>query len=195
MFREPSRLPPVQVFTANTFPDERGFLLQSWVQHDLAARGIPSTFRQAIQTWSHRGVVRGLHFQWDPPMGKLVRCLHGAILDVVVDVRLGSPTYGDHVAVELTGRNHRVIWVPPGFAHGTFALEEGSIVLYECTAEHNPGGEGGILWNDPALAIAWPDISPIVSEKDRRAPTLAQWTADPRARRFGDASSAGVVQR
>src|SRR5579875_1844937 len=72
MFREPSRLPPVQVFTANAFPDERGFLLQSWVQHDLAARGIPSTFKQAIQTWSHRGVVRGLHFQWDPPMGKLV---------------------------------------------------------------------------------------------------------------------------
>ena len=184
MFREPSRLPPVQVFTANTFPDERGFLLQSWVHQDLAARGIPSTFKQAIQTWSRRGVVRGLHFQWDPPMGKLVRCLHGAILDVVVDVRVGSPTFGDHVAVELTGRNHRVIGVPPGFAHGTFALEEGSIVLYECTAEHGPGREGGIRWNDPALGIAWPDIPPIVSEKDRQAPTLAEWTADPRAQHF-----------
>jgi dTDP-4-dehydrorhamnose 3,5-epimerase len=117
-------------------------------------------------------------------MGKLVRCLHGGILDVVVDVRHGSPTLGDHVAVELTGDNHRVIWVPPGFAHGTFALEEGSIVLYECTSEHGPGKEGGILWNDPALGIAWPHITPIVSPKDREAPTLAQWLDDPRSQHF-----------
>ena len=180
---EPTSIPDVKVVVAKTFPDERGFLLQSWVAADLQALGIPSDFKQAIQTVSRKGVVRGLHFQWDPPMGKFVRCIHGGILDVVVDVRHGSPTHGKHVAVELTGKNHRIIWVPPGFAHGTFALEEGSIVLYECTSAHS-ANEGGILWNDPALGIRWPDLPPIVSQKDKDAPTLAQWLADPRSRAF-----------
>lgn len=184
MRREPNEIAAVKVITAKHFTDERGFLLQSWVKQDLAAAGIPSEFKQAIQTYSKRGVVRGLHFQWDPPMGKLVRCIYGAIIDVVVDIRHGSPTLGDHLAVELTGRNHQVIWVPPGFAHGTIALEDDSIVLYECTSEHGPGKEGGILWNDPALRIQWPDIPAIVSEKDRQAQTLAEWLADPRSGHF-----------
>ena len=185
---DPERLPPVQVLAAKTFPDERGFLLQAWVRKDLQAAGIPCEFKQAIQTVSRRGVVRGLHFQWSPSMGKYVRCMRGAILDVVVDVRPGSKTFGDHVAVELSERNHRVIWVPPGFAHGTFATEDDTVVHYECTAEHAVGNEGGIRWDDPALGIAWPDISPIVSEKDRITPTLAQWQADPRFKtiRFDD---------
>src|SRR5580765_7356102 len=109
MQREPERMPGVAVITAKHFPDERGFLLQAWVKKDLQAAGIPSEFKQAIQTVSKRGVVRGLHFQWDPAMGKYVRCIRGAILDVVVDVRPGSPTFGHHVAVELSERNHRVI--------------------------------------------------------------------------------------
>lgn len=184
MIRKADQLSGVKVIVAKHFPDERGFLLQSWVEADLRADGIPSSFHQAIQTCSKRGVVRGLHFQWDPPMGKLVRCIHGAIVDVVVDVRHGSPTLGDHLAIELTGTNHKVIWVPPGFAHGTFALEEGSIVLYECTAAHGPGREGGIRWNDPALGIVWPDISPIVSQKDVDSPSLAEWLADPRSQHF-----------
>lgn len=181
---DPSAIPAVKLITAKHFVDERGYLLQSWVKADLDAAGIPSSFKQAIQTYSKRGVVRGLHFQWDPPMGKLVRCLAGAIIDVVVDVRHGSPTLGDHLAVELTGRNHQVIWVPPGFAHGTVALEDDSIVLYECSSEHGQGREGGILWNDPALGIKWPALPPIVSDKDRQAPTLAQWLADPRSQHF-----------
>ncbi len=184
MLVEPSRMPGVKVITAKNFHDDRGFLLQSWVKQDLEADGIPTDFRQAIQTWSKRGVVRGLHFQWDPPMGKLVRCIRGAIIDVVVDVRHGSPTLGEHVAVELSDENHRVIWVPPGLAHGTFALEEDSVVLYECSSEHGPGREGGIRWDDPALQIAWPNLPPIVSEKDRVAPTLAEWLADPRSQHF-----------
>jgi dTDP-4-dehydrorhamnose 3,5-epimerase len=184
MLRQPDQIPGLKILTAKQFPDERGFLLQSWVRQDLATAGIPSDFKQAIQTVSKRGVVRGLHFQWAPPMGKFVRCIHGGIVDVVVDVRHGSPTLGDHAAVELTGSNHRIIWVPPGFAHGTFALEEGTIILYECTAEHGVGGEGGILWNDPALAIHWPDLPPIVSAKDKEAPTLKQWLADPRSQHF-----------
>ena len=184
MLRKPEELAGIKVVTAKNFHDERGFLLQSWVKPDLDALGIPSDFKQAIQTVSKRGVVRGLHFQWAPPMGKYVRCIHGAIIDVVVDVRHGSPTLGDHTAVELTGRNHNVIWVPPGFAHGTFALEDHSIVLYECSSPHGVGGEGGIRWNDPALGISWPDVPPIVSEKDRIAPTLAEWLADERSRHF-----------
>jgi dTDP-4-dehydrorhamnose 3,5-epimerase len=116
-------------------------------------------------------------------MGKYVRCLRGAVLDVVVDVRHGSPRLGDHLAVELNDRNHRAIWVPPGFAHGTFALEEASIVLYECTVEHGPG-EGGIRWNDPTLGITWPAIDATVSEKDRLAPTLRAWLDDARSQHF-----------
>jgi dTDP-4-dehydrorhamnose 3,5-epimerase len=181
---EPSRMPGIQVLTAKRYPDERGFLLQSWVREDLEGAGIPSDFKQAIQTVSRRGVVRGLHFQWAPPMGKYVRCVHGAILDVVVDVRHGSPAIGHHAAVELSGENHQVIWVPPGFAHGTFALTDHAIVLYECTAAHGVGGEGGIRWDDPALCIDWPKIDPIVSEKDQKAPTLAEWLADPRSQNF-----------
>ena len=184
MRREWNQLSGLQVVTAKHFPDERGYLLQSWVRAELEAAGIPADFHQAIQTYSKRGVVRGLHFQWAPPMGKYVRCIHGAIVDVVVDVRHGSPTRGDHAAVELTDRNHQVIWVPPGFAHGTYALADDTIVLYECTAPHGVGGEGGIRWNDPALGIEWPRLTPIVSEKDRVAPTLAEWKADPRFERI-----------
>jgi dTDP-4-dehydrorhamnose 3,5-epimerase len=184
MLVEPSRMPGIQVIVAKTFPDERGFLLQSWVKQDLEAAGIPTHFEQAIQTCSKRGVLRGLHFQWAPPMGKYVRCIRGGILDVVVDVRHGSPQLGNHVAVELTDRNHQVIWVPPGFAHATFATQDDTIVLYECTASHGVGGEGGIRWNDPALGIAWPNIEPIVSEKDQVAPTLAEWLEDPRSKNF-----------
>ncbi len=181
---QPEQIPAIKLLTARTFPDERGFLLQSWVRTELEAAGVPATFQQAIQTYSRRGVLRGLHFQWDPPMGKLVRCIHGAIIDVVVDVRYGSPTLGQHLAVELTGRNHQIIWVPPGFAHGTLALEDDSIVLYECTTEHGAGREGGIRWDDPALGIAWPKLPFIVSDKDRQAPTLAEWLADPRSQHF-----------
>jgi len=184
MLRQWNEVPGIKVVEAKHYPDERGFLLQSWVKADLDAQGIPSQFFQAIQTHSKRGVIRGLHFQWAPPMGKYVRCVHGAIIDVVVDVRHGSPTLGDHVAVELTDRNHRVIWVPPGFAHGTVALADDTIVLYECSSPHGAGGEGGILWNDPALGIVWPDIPPIVSAKDVAAPPLKEWLADARSQNF-----------
>jgi dTDP-4-dehydrorhamnose 3,5-epimerase len=161
----PERLKGLVLLTAATFPDERGYVLQSWVGQILEQAGIPARFGQAIQTVSRRGVLRGIHFQWQPLMGKLVRCVRGAIL-------------------ELSGENRQIIWVPPGFAHATFALEDDTIVLYECSSEHGVGNEGGILWNDPALGIAWPDIPAIVSAKDRVAPTLAAWLADPRSRHF-----------
>jgi dTDP-4-dehydrorhamnose 3,5-epimerase len=183
MRRDPRDIAGLELLTAKHFPDDRGYLLQSWVQSAMDEAGIPGPFRQAIQSGSHRGVLRGLHFQWDPPMGKLVRCVSGSVLDVAVDVRHGSPTLGDHALVELNDRNHSVFWIPPGFAHGFLALEEGAIVLYECTAPHSPN-EGGIRWNDPALGIAWPAMDFIVSDKDRIAPTLAEWMADPRSQGF-----------
>jgi len=184
MRKAPEEVPGVQLFAAECFRDERGVLIESWVQSKLRARGLEGNFRQAVQTISRRGVVRGLHFQWDPPVGKLVRCASGAVLDVIVDVRLDSPTLGDHVAAELTGENHNVLWVPNGFAHGFMALEERSIVFYQFTAEWSPTGEGAIRWNDPALGICWPDLPPIVSAKDQKAPTLREWLDDPRSRNF-----------
>jgi dTDP-4-dehydrorhamnose 3,5-epimerase len=172
----------LQLFEAECFPDERGYLLQSYVRSALERRGIPAEFRQAIQSESKRGTVRGLHFQWNPPQGKLIRCVSGRIFDIAVDIRRGSPTLSDYVAVEMSRENRLVFWLPPGFAHGFMALEDGTIVLYECTEEWNPAGEGGICWNDPVLAIAWPDLLALVSDKDRRNRPLAEWLADPRSK-------------
>ncbi len=174
----------LKLFSAKCFPDERGYLLQSYVRSDLEARGISARFCQALQSQSRRGTVRGLHCQWDAPQGKLIRCVSGRIFDVAVDVRHGSPALGDHVAVEMSEASSLVFWLPPGFAHGFMALEDETTVLYECTEEWNPRGEGGILWNDPALAIAWPDLPALVSPKDRVNPTLSAWLADPQSRSF-----------
>ncbi len=184
MLKQIDQIDGLQLFATKNFIDARGSLLQSYVRSDLENRGIPADFRQANQSRSRRGVVRGLHFQWDPPQGKLLRCVRGAILDVAVDIRHGSPTCGDHCTVELTEENSKTFWIPAGFAHGFMALEEDSIVLYECTAEWNPAGEGGILWSDPALGIAWPGTDRIVSPKDMRNPTLARWLEDPRSQAF-----------
>jgi dTDP-4-dehydrorhamnose 3,5-epimerase len=184
MFRPADQIPGVQLFKASTFSDERGFLLEAWVESKLRARGIEGPFRQAVQTRSRLGVVRGMHFQWSPPVAKLVRCAHGCVYDVILDIRIGSPTFGDHFGVELTGENHNVLWVPVGFAHGFMALEEDSIVFYQFTNEWSASGEGAIRWDDPALEIEWPPIPAIVSPKDQSAPTLADWVADPRSRNF-----------
>jgi dTDP-4-dehydrorhamnose 3,5-epimerase len=179
-----AEIPGIQVFTARSFADERGFLLQSYVRSELVGLGIPGEFAQAIQSQSRQGVVRGLHFQWAPPQGKLIRCVQGAIWDVVVDLRHGSPALGCHFALEMSSENNRVLWVPAGFAHGFMAMVDASIVLYECTAEWAPAAEGGILWSDPELGIEWPKLKPIVSAKDCANPTLSEWLADTRSRNF-----------
>jgi len=184
MLRRIDQIEGPQVFQAKCFFDERGFLLQSFERSDLESRNIRAEFRQAIQSRSRRGVVRGLHFQWAPPQGKLVRCVAGSIFDVIVDVRHGSPSLGDHAAIEMSAQNNLVLWVPPGFAHGFMATDEGSMVLYECTSEWAPEAEGGIRWDDPDLGIAWPVLPAIVSQKDRRLPMLAQWMGDPRSMSF-----------
>ncbi len=184
MLRPVDQMPGLQAFEARTFSDDRGVLLQAFVRSDLEARAIPGEFRQAIQSRSHRGVIRGLHFQWDPPQGKLVRCVRGRIFDVVVDIRHGSPTLGDHACVELSAENNNVLWVPAGFAHGFMTLEEDSVMLYFCTEEWSPAGEGGILWSDPVLGISWPALQPLVSARDRQNFALTRWLADERSKAF-----------
>ncbi|HYK91985.1 MAG TPA: dTDP-4-dehydrorhamnose 3,5-epimerase [Acidobacteriota bacterium] len=184
MRRKIDEVEGLKLFEAPCFPDGRGYLLQSYLCSDLERRGLPSRFRQAIQSKSKCGTVRGLHFQWDRPQGKLIRCVAGRIFDVAVDIRRSSQTLGDYVAVEMSDTNRLVFWLPPGFAHGFMALEEETIVLYECTEEWNPAGEAGILWSDPALGIHWPDVPALVSAKDTKNPTLAQWLSTPRSSAF-----------
>ncbi len=169
-------IPDIFLVTPKKHGDRRGFFSETFRADVFAAHGIGVSFVQDNQAFSeHKGVLRGLHFQAPPHVqGKLVRCTRGAILDVGVDIRVGSPTYGRHVAVELSAANWHQLWVPPGFAHGYVTLQDNSEVLYKVTDYYAPEFERGIAWDDPALAINWrlsaTDV--ILSDKDRRQPRL-----------------------
>lgn len=157
--------------------DARGFFSEVYRRDALLAAGVNTHFVQDNHVYSQKsGVLRGLHFQAPPhAQGKLVRCIKGAILDVAVDIRLGSPSFGHHVAAELSAANWQQLWVPPGFAHGYLTLEADCEVVYKVTQYWNPNAERGIAWDDPALAIEW-DRSPselTIAEKDRDNPCLA----------------------
>ena len=173
-----SRIPDVRVLEPAISRDARGFFSEVFNQRRLAEQGIEATFVQDNHSLSvERGVVRGLHFQAPPhAQGKLVRVTRGAILDVAVDIRRGSPTFGQHVAVELSAENWRQLWVPPGFAHGFCTLTANTEVLYKVTDYYAPESESGLAWNDPALAIGWPVRAgeAILSDKDRAYPPLAE---------------------
>jgi dTDP-4-dehydrorhamnose 3,5-epimerase len=160
------------------FGDARGFFSEVWKRSALDAVGVRIDFVQDNHSWSKEaGVLRGLHFQRPPhAQGKLVRCTRGRVLDVVVDLREGSPTYGRHGMVELSAENWRQLWVPRGLAHGFLTLEPDCEVLYKVDAEYNREADGGIAWDDPALGIPWPlpPGGPILSDKDRKAPRLAE---------------------
>jgi len=157
--------------------DQRGFFSETFREDILAAQGVDGHFVQDNHVFSaQKGVLRGLHFQTPPhAQGKLVRCARGAILDVCVDVMVGSPTYGRHVAVELSAANWHQLWVPQGFAHGYVTLVEDCEVIYKVTDYYSPDCDRGIAWDDPALAIDWylPATEIILSEKDQRQPRLA----------------------
>lgn len=173
----PQAIPDVLLIEPRRFGDARGFFSEVWKRSALAAAGLHVDFVQDNHSLSAAvGVVRGLHFQRPPTaQGKLVRVVRGRILDVAVDIREGSPTYGRHVAVELSAENWAQLWVPRGFAHGFMTLEPDTEVLYKVDQEYDPATDGGISWNDPDLGIAWP-LPPegaVVSEKDGRAPRLA----------------------
>lgn len=159
------------LITPQVFGDERGYFFESFRQDTFADAGVDMPFVQDNQSRSQRGAVRGLHFQAPPyEQGKLVRVLAGAVIDVAVDIRKESPTYGQHLFVKLDAITHQIFWVPPGFAHGFFTLEDDTVFAYKCTGYYHKAAEGGIRWNDPDLGIQWPGGEVILSDKDRELP-------------------------
>lgn len=156
-----------------SFADGRGWFMETYKKSEFAANGISADFVQDNHSYSAKGVVRGLHWQLSPhAQGKLVRAVGGTIWDVAVDLRPGSPSYGKWEGVELSGDNRRMLWIPPGFAHGFVCLSDSVHLLYKCTAEYCKAAEGGVRWDDPDLAIAWPIKDAEVSEKDASLPFL-----------------------
>lgn len=170
-----TRLPGVMLIEPRVFGDDRGFLFESWNARAFAEGGLDLQFVQDNHSKSARGVLRGLHYQNPDPQGKLVRVVAGAVYDVAVDIRRASPNFGRWVGVELSAENKRMLWVPPGFAHGFLSLADGTEFLYKCTAFYQPANEHSLLWNDPAIGIKWPldGIEPQLSGKDAVAKTLA----------------------
>jgi len=174
-FKPQQALPDVVLLEPKTFGDDRGWFMETYKRSEFEANGIRADFRQDNHSRSTaKGVLRGLHYQKDPAaQGKLVRCVVGAIYDVAVDIRKGSPTYGRWVAAELSAADRNMLWVPPGFAHGFCTLTEISEVMYKATAEYSAPHDRGIRWNDPAIGVRWPIATPVLSTKDAQAPTLA----------------------
>lgn len=181
---ETRALGEVVVLVPEAFHDERGFFMESFRADQFKNLGLPHDFLQDNHSRSTRGVVRGLHFQYEAPMGKLMRVTLGSVFLVAVDIRKGSPTLGKWFGIEASAENRRQVWAPAGFARGFCVLSEVAEVQYKCTAIYNQQGESGIRWDDPALAIAWPVADPKVSAKDRQAPTLEQWLDSPLANNF-----------
>ena len=165
-------LPGALILEPQVFGDARGFFYESYNEAKYRAAGIDHRFVQSNVSRSARGVLRGLHYQWPNPQGKLVSVLEGEVYDVAVDIRRGSPTFGQSVGVMLTADNHRHFWVPEGFAHGFCVLSEFATFTYQCTALYEPKADAGIHWNDAALGIDWPLSEPLLSDKDGKTPLL-----------------------
>ena len=176
-------IPGVLVLEPRSFGDSRGYFFESFSRREFVQKVMETEFVQDNESRSSFGVIRGLHFQKPPfAQSKLVRVVEGAVLDVAVDIRRGSPTFGRHVAVELSGENHRQVFIPRGFAHGFSVLSESVVFQYKCDNFYAPDSEGALAWNDPDLGIDWriPPEKAILSDKDRRHPRLkdADWLFD-----------------
>ena len=169
-----TELPDVIIIEPTVFGDDRGFFLESWSQARFSEAGLDLNFVQDNHSRSAKGVLRGLHYQNPNPQGKLVRVTSGRVFDVAVDIRQSSPHFKKWVGVELSADNKRMLWVPPGFAHGFLTLEEGTEFLYKCTALYEPSCDRNIRWDDPDIGITWPldADAPMVSAKDLAAPTF-----------------------
>ncbi|NMW22881.1 dTDP-4-dehydrorhamnose 3,5-epimerase [Rhodanobacter denitrificans] len=165
-------LPGALILEPQVFGDARGFFYESYNKAKWIEAGIDVNFAQSNVSRSARGVLRGLHYQWPNSQGKLVSVLEGEVYDVAVDIRRGSPTFGQSVGVMLTADNHRHFWVPEGFAHGFCVLSEFATFTYQCTALYDPKADAGIRWNDAALGIDWPLSEPLLSDKDGKTPLL-----------------------
>jgi dTDP-4-dehydrorhamnose 3,5-epimerase len=166
-------LPGCLVLEPQVFGDDRGFFYESFNQDKLSAIGLAPGFVQGNVSSSVRGVLRGLHYQWPRPQGKLVSVLEGEVWDVAVDIRRDSPDFGRWTAVVLSAENKRHFWIPEGFAHGFVALSERALFTYLCTATYDRAADAAIRWDDPQLAIDWPVSAPLLSDKDAKAPFLA----------------------
>ena len=171
---EPTELPGVLILEPKVFGDARGFFTETWHARRYAEAGLPEAFVQDNLSFSQRGVLRGLHYQNPHGQGKLVYVLQGTVFDVAVDIRVGSPTFGRWIGVTLSAENRRQFWVPPGFAHGFCVTSETALFAYKCSDYYAPEHEGSVLWNDPAIGIAWPVESPTLSAKDAAALRLAE---------------------
>jgi dTDP-4-dehydrorhamnose 3,5-epimerase len=169
-----TNLPGVVIIEPQVFEDKRGLFMETYHQRRYREGGIAGVFVQDNLSHSVRGILRGLHYQLNHPQAKLVQVVSGAIFDVAVDIRRGSPTFGQWSGVHLSADNHRQLFVPEGFAHGFCVLSATADVLYKCTNFYAPDDEGGILWSDPDINIAWPLQTPILSEKDSKYKTLKE---------------------
>jgi dTDP-4-dehydrorhamnose 3,5-epimerase len=175
---ETTHLPGVLIITPRVFPDPRGFFFESYNQESFRAQGMDTVFVQDNHSKSIQGTLRGLHFQLPPAAQvKLVRVVRGTIWDVAVDIRAGSPTFGQWCGVELSAENFRQLYLPVGYAHGFCVLSAEAEVLYKTSQVYSPAHERGILWNDPTLNVAWPISEPLLSDRDRRSTTLAGYLA------------------
>ena len=172
-------LPGCLVLEPQVFADERGEFFESWNQPRWAEEaGLDLSFVQSNVSRSERGVLRGLHYQWPLAQGKLVTVLEGEVQDVAVDLRRGSPTFGQSVSVLLSAANHRLLWIPEGFAHGFVVLSERALFHYLCTAPYKREDDAGVRWNDARLAIDWPVSEPLLSDKDAGLPFLDEIPAE-----------------
>lgn len=169
-------IPDLRIIEPKVYGDDRGFFMESWNRKAFADLGLDLDFTQDNHSRSAAGVLRGLHFQNPNPQGKLVRVTAGRVWDVAVDIRRSSPTFGKWVGVELSAANKRMFWVPPGFAHGFVALEDGTDFLYKCVGAYTPANEHSLLWNDPEVGIEWPleGLTPQLSAKDAAGTPLSR---------------------
>jgi len=181
---EKTLIEDVLVVKTEVFQDERGFFTEVYRRDKFKELGLPETFAQLNHSGSVKNVLRGLHFQWDPPMGKLMRVTRGKAFLVAVDIRKGSPTLGRWFGIEVSAENRIQVWAPAGFGRGFCVLSDYAEIQYLCTGTYNNKGESGILWNDPEIGIKWPLNDCIISKKDETAQTLSQWLKRPEANFF-----------
>src|SRR5258708_5151235 len=181
---EKTEIRDLLIITPEMFKDERGFFTETYRKDKFSAFGLDLEFVQENHSKSAKNVVRGLHFQWEPPMGKLMRVTQGAAFLVAVDIRVGSPTFGRWVGVESSVENRKQVYAPAGFARGFCVLSEFAEIQYKCTGIYSNKAESGVLWNDSAIGIDWPVKNPILSKKDEVAQTLEQWAQQPESRFF-----------
>lgn len=181
---ESRHLGDVCVLAPEVFQDDRGFFTEVFRADLFKAIGLPYEFGQDNHSGSVRGVLRGLHFQWEPPMGKLMRVTRGTAFLVAVDIRKGSPTLGKWFGAEISMESRKQVWAPAGFARGFCVLSDYAEIQYKCTGIYNNKGESGIRWDDPEIGIQWPIRDVQLSDKDRKAQTLKEWLARPESDHF-----------